>query len=114
MRKIKFRFYSEVHNKMISWDKINKNHLHHYLSGKIDNVKAMQFTGLHDKNRKEIYFGDVLQTPTGIATVVWQDIAVALQSPGSEAVDWEHSSYYTKCKIIGNVHENPELLTTKK
>ena len=68
------------------------------------------FIGLTDKNDKEIYFGDVLQTPTGIATVVWQDIAVALKSPGSEAVDWEHSSYYAKCEIIGNIHENPELL----
>lgn len=68
-----------------------------------------QFTGLKDKNNKEIYIGDVLQTPTGIATVVWQDIAVALKIPGSEDVDWEHSSYYAKCEIIGNIHENPDL-----
>ena len=78
----------------------------------IDNkdYELMQFIGLTDKYGKEIYEGDILQCTTGIAYVVWEDAAFALKSPGSEAVDWEHSSYYEKCEIIGNIHDNPELI----
>ena len=76
-----------------------------------ERVILMQFTGLKDKNGTEIYEGDILQTEQGIGYVVWCDAAFALKSPGSEAIDWEHFSVYEKSVIIGNIHENPELIS---
>lgn len=69
-----------------------------------------QDTGLADKHGRMIFEGDILQTHSGIAVVVWDDAAFALQSPGSEAVDWEHSSYFQASTLIGNIYDNPELI----
>lgn len=72
------------------------------------------FTELKDKNGKEIYEGDILKTEYGICSVIWFDAAFALKSTGSEAIDFEHSSVYELSEIIGNIHENPDILTQHK
>lgn len=76
---------------------------------KFDEIELMQFTGLLDKDGNKIFEGDILRTMSGIAVVVWHDAAFALKSPGSEAVDWGHSSVYEQSEILGNIHQTPEL-----
>jgi uncharacterized phage protein (TIGR01671 family) len=74
-------------------------------------LKIMEYTGLKDKNGKEIYEGDILETSDdSICYVVFEDTGFAVKSHGSEAIDWEFSNFYSECEIIGNIHQNPELL----
>jgi len=81
----------------------------------LDNVELMRYTGLKDKNGKEIWEGDVLKwTPwrissghkaTKISEVIWSVGAWRLS--GNEA--WA-MAIYTNIEVIGNIYENPELV----
>src|SRR5690606_14767747 len=80
----------------------------------VDPETVGQFTGLLDKEGNKIFEGDILRTMSGIAVVVWLDAAFALESPGSEAVDWVYSSVYEQSEILGNIHQTPELLNQQQ
>ena len=70
----------------------------------------MQFTGLTDKNGKEIYEGDIVRTtgwPDG-DPVYWVDGRFCVGQP-SNLADFL-GSIAEGCEIIGNIYENPELL----
>jgi len=81
----------------------------------------MQYTGLKDKNGKEIYEGDIIQCPKYYETpeygynpielaghVVFEEGAWRL-SEGSYLHN-EHESYGGDLEVIGNIYENPELI----
>lgn len=61
------------------------------------NIVLMQYTGLKDKNGKEIYEGDVLRG--GSREVYWDECSVGFQG-------FPHGVQ----EIIGNIHENPKLI----
>lgn len=75
----------------------------------------MQFTGLLDKNGKEIYEGDVMTDKTRPnrdwvrVWIVW-DESQARWALEDNRKDGEFSINYRNWEIIGNIYENPELL----
>lgn len=77
-----------------------------------DNINIMQFTGLKDKNGKEIYEGDIVILAAGQRCIIeYQEsrfIAVAIRPPNNFPRDYV---YFNSTKeVIGNIYENPELL----
>lgn len=68
-----------------------------------DQVELMQFTGLTDKNGKEIYEGDILGTDIGNVVVRWER---------QGWLPWI-APKGTQFEVIGNIYENPELLQTE-
>lgn len=123
-REIKFRAWNENTKKMIDLLKITPLALDPTLitDGLFlpfsDELILMQFTGLRDKNGKEIYEGDVLSTeadPPRICEIKYDD------KFGAFMVGWQPHAFYSKLaeyayfnndeiKVIGNIHENPELV----
>lgn len=105
-REIKFRAWDKENGMFdittLNWDK--EGYL--YKNGHI----LMQFTGLHDKNGKEIFEGDVLDWNTGHgqSSVVWLQNGCWGTSKGNPLGIAAKMS-----EVIGNVYENPELLTAE-
>jgi uncharacterized phage protein (TIGR01671 family) len=77
-----------------------------------DGVVIEQYTGLKDKNGKEIYEGDILDSITGRPLVVaWVDSPAGFDLLfNKDAPISLYANYAAKSEIIGNIHENPELL----
>ncbi|TCW58984.1 putative phage protein (TIGR01671 family) [Bacillus thuringiensis] len=150
MKGIKFRIWDKVANKWLDDEDIYFNqegeaylieertwayqsYMHkEYITEKVEIVR---FTGLEDKNGKEIYEGDILEctselltnfgkTKTGRYETTYKQVIWLTDSWGYRVLKSKHIVEGAKRKglevaikfgvICGNIYENPELLEESK
>ncbi len=80
-----------------------------------DELELMQYTGLKDKNGKEIYEGDVIALDGGGElynfSVEFEDGCFGIRTNGKDFAELKYyiDMSFVDAEIIGNIYENPEL-----
>ena len=122
MRQIKFRGKRNDQDEWVFGDLIEENGGDTYIvqaniiqwkQFEVDPDTVSQFTGLTDKNGTEIYEGDVVQYEK-----VRIDWSKTIRTIEKFEIEYNDCANYnqdeaSKLEIIGNIHDNPSLLTKK-
>jgi uncharacterized phage protein (TIGR01671 family) len=119
MRELKFRAWDKEQNRLFNVYGFDEDHVYEKTLDDYTHsihprgvCEIMQYTGLKDKNNKEIYEGDRLKKPT-------EYIEGMPNGARYKIVEWTMPKHYgvgfnigeiNTWKIVGNIYENSELL----
>lgn len=102
-------------NKVINYiDNDYENNRQEIIGAYFEDIELMQYTGLKDKNNKEIYEGDILSDGNDEKPykVIFENGSFRAEFEG----DFEEYSFdlidvvAQGCEVVGNIYENSELL----
>ena len=129
--RFKFRVWDKLAKRMIYPHNDNQQHFIIDLNGRFHNLQngsggddyvIQQYTGLTDKNGKEIYEGDIVQYNQNSSydnmdfIAKWSDdkLGFIFQSNSGEQLvnQTPHLNRFKHLEVVGNIFENPELLKT--
>lgn len=126
MRDIKFRAWGKNSHEFISANGLDRGLTMKNIQAleDIDSWKLQQYTGLKDKNGKEIYEGDILETPRYKFEVVFNKGCFMAKQIRPSGEDWlcfisqpseDVGDYFgtETVEVIGNIYESPEMLGDK-
>lgn len=97
-----------------------------YVWEDVDPATVGEYTGMKDKNGKEIYEGDIFKDSSGVLRSIFRVPGGLAFEDNPVAFGYDHRSplypysalaesqneawLYQCCEVIGNIHDNPELL----
>lgn len=130
MREYKFRAWDNENNQMLDVQELNFEDC--FYGGEMQikttmyndyfdcrEMPLMQYTGLHDKNGKEIYEGDIVncQTKYGKAKAIIKFIDSKFVAYWDSKITHPKNGHHIACydinkrfEVIGNIYNNKELL----
>jgi len=121
MREIKFRAWdTDIHKMVYEHSSGISDYSNWGILRYFDEI--MQYTGLKDKNGKEIYEGDIIECDKleWYKKAFLSEAEIKEKPPYREVVEWDFESlsmreddYEYSWTVIGNIYENPELLEDK-
>lgn len=117
MREIMFRAWNDEEKVMISADDLAfETYLPLWMQFKGSTLTFMQYTGLNDKNDKEIYEGDIIEIVDSIGSHICvvkfiNGCFVSVELGDSDEVCLREDIDNFPHTIIGNIYENTELLS---
>jgi len=83
----------------------------------LKDVELLEFTGLHDKNGKEIYEGDIIELSNEQYVIKWGKSGFVLNENVTKMNIFNDlhvlpslHRHVSEIEVIGNIYENPELL----
>ena len=120
MREIKFRAWSNWHThgfQMIFSDQygLTFDGMPVFLDwgggvDELDETILMQYTGLKDKNGREIYEGDIVTHQENIKVIVWDKVNACFDWDEIRGWGDNFTGFVDEYEVIGNIYENPELI----
>lgn len=123
MKTIKFRGYNKKNSQWLYGFYLQNRGEHfvcpdEFATGKswenyeVDPTSVGQFTGLFDKNGREIYEGDIIRhsPKSDIYYIIeWHDCGLIAKQIGSSS--YAGITYWINItEVIGNIYDNPEIL----
>jgi uncharacterized phage protein (TIGR01671 family) len=127
-REIKFRAWNKTMGIMVDLQKLTPlaTEIDGLFIPKSDDIIPLQYTGLKDCKRNEIYEGDIVKYNhsypsfstdlkyTAIVKYELNEFHSRFIFKPVRCDDFVHDMLFSNCEIIGNIFENPELLLEVK
>lgn len=129
MREIKFRAWLKYGKEVVDVEEIDfmnkvinyidndyENNRQEIIGAYFEDIELMEYTGLKDKNNKEIYEGDIVTLHNSKYKVIFlnEEARFVLRNDEFEYEIPFTNNNNKRMEIIGNIYENPELLGENK